>query len=94
MKMMISCRVVAVTLSLLSTASFAQSGRSSGGYNPLDGAFPAVTQSAYNTMSPAIRDNIRLRDEALGLQRKDGGELTPDHVRYLQAKLIRLQSAK
>lgn len=49
-----------------------------------------VTSGAIPT--PKQRDLLALRDEALKLQKTDGGKLTPEHNDYLWSKLKAIQS--
>ena len=83
----------ALTISSISTATLAQdSGRLPDGNNPA--AYSGLSNSEFQSLqsSAVVRRNTDLRNEALRLQKKDGGELTPEHVRYLQGKLNRLKS--
>ena len=44
--------------------------------------------------SRTTRQLAKLRDEALDMQRSDGGKLTPEHRAVLQAKLDAIQKQK
>ncbi len=85
--------MLAFTVVFASGAAFAQdSGRLPDGNNPA--GYSGIPNSEFQNLQPSLaaRRNISLRNEALRLQRKDGGELSPAHARYLQEKLNQLKS--